>query len=147
MLNYYVQIAEVKNNCIGRKYGIINYETETSVIDDVEQDKLIKEIVSNENIKKIFPDADTYLVLELMPTYAYLEKINKTNEELYKTTKDNWENTMNSEEVQIRRLHKNYKDVLSAVEFIVKETEEKNQKDSQEYLNFLDELNKVSVSH
>lgn len=82
-----------------------------------------------------------------MPTYAYLEKINKTSEELYKTTKDNWENTMNSEEVQIRRLHKNYKDILSAVEFIVKETEEKNQKDSQEYLNFLDELNKVSVSH
>ena len=145
MVNYYVQVAELKNHVIGKKFGIINYETEIIVIEDSEKEKLIDEILTNKQLKEIFPDSE-YAILELMPTHIYLDRQNEHNE-LYEQTKQNWENAMQSKEVKIKKLSKTYKDVIEATSLVIKESENLEVENSQEFLNFLDELNKLSVQH
>ena len=147
MINYYVELAEISNNVIGDKKSILNYETELFPLNQEEQNELIKEIISKEEVKKMFPNADNVIITELIPTHMFLEKNNKTDNPLYETSKTNWNNTRASEKYQKRRLQESYKEIINATKLIIETTNNQNLQDSQDFLNFLDKLNKLSVSH
>lgn len=67
--------------------------------------------------------------------------------ELYEKSKKLWEEVENSKEEKQFKLKQTYKQVVRLVENLEKDTKELELLDSQEHLDFLDELNKLSVSH
>lgn len=143
MINYYVELAEISNNVIGTKKSILNYETEILPINQEEQNELIKEIISK--TEHLF--SGTVIITELIPTYMFLERNNRTDDPLYKESKDNWEKAKASDDYQIKRLNETYKDVINTVKLVVKSVKDRKLEDTQEYLDFLDNLNEISVSH
>lgn len=139
MVDYYIEIKPIYKDDISlTSHGGI-YLSEIVLLNLNEKDKLnklIKECINKSDIKKIFPDAEKYIVSKILRGYDY-----SNSEE----SKKMWNLAMNSKEIKKELLIHSYKDSIEQIESIREESEKQEMLDSQEYLNYLDKLNELSI--
>ena len=146
MIDYSLELIPVFNSTItDRKVKVLQHKSEYYLKEDIE--KLIAEVLDTytEAINSKF-GTETFVIGDIVPTYVYLEK-DKDHQELKEESQKLWEALYQSEEFQSKQLDAEYANTLQHVKDTVDKATKLNKLDSQEYLNFLDELNKVSVSH
>ena len=144
-VDYAATISGVDGSYVGPSYTIIKHDSEIICHNKEDREKLANEILTTykEKTESFIPGYNTYLVQNIMPTYSFV----KDNPKLVEESKKLWDEALNSKEERIFMLKEGYKMVLDNIKTLNKDVKELEQEDSQEYLNFLDELNAISVSH
>lgn len=146
MVDYSLELVPVFNSTISdRKLKVLQHKSEYYLKEDIE--KLIAEVLDKykEEVKSKF-NTETFVIGDIVPTYLYLEK-DSDHQELKEESRALWEALYSSEEFQNHQLNAEYANTLQHVKDTIQKATALSKLDSQEYLNFLDELNKLSVSH
>lgn len=145
MVYYTVVITGTKDNLIGpeRKF----YDFESEIVNAKQPSKeLIAEIV--EKYKDEFKDCDFITVRSITTTPAALnsdfgKNIPEQYKELYEKSIKAWEDAKQEVESQLIEIY--YEQALNSIKKLRISAASLNLLDSQAYLNFLDELNKLSI--
>ena len=138
IVDYFIQIVPVFKNYTEGHYTVPVFETEAT--DN-------KEIISNkvlEEYKDKLTKADNYIVVDIKPSYIALEN-NKEYTKEYEESKLKWTQYYNSKEYKTLQLKYSYDNILHQIKQIQKQVEELELLDSQDFLNFQDSLNKLSL--
>lgn len=146
MVLYGLRILGLKDNLAIVDQDIFNYKSEKVVINLNKE--LLNEIISSLKNNERFKDCDYLVVKEFNAAHKlienrYAQDIPESLKETYTESKVLWDNVQN--EVRIQHLKNYYLQLIKEVEFIREQSEKLNLLDSQEYLNFLDSLNKLSI--
>lgn len=144
-VDYSATISGLEGSYVGPSYTIIQHVSEIICHNKEDYEKLADEILKSyeEKTQQFIPGYTTYLVQNIVPTY----NIVKDNPKLEEESRKMWDEAFNSEPEKLYRLQEGYKVILDNIKYIIKDTKELKQEDSQEFLNFLDEINSLSVSH
>ena len=146
---YGVEIIAVKDDTVQGKYKTYNYTSDLIIYK--EQKELIKEAI--EHFKKVFDNYDYLVINKLDPVYYHLlwdfvdnnKEVPEEYRKLFEQSKKEVEDFRNSEEGKKITLFTMMKHTIEEINLCRKDAEELNLLDSQEFLNFLDELNKLSL--
>lgn len=143
-VDYSATISGITGSYVGPSYTIIKHDSEIICHNKEDYEKLADEILNTykEKTESFIPGFTTYLVQNIVPTYEIAK-----DEKIVQESKKLWDEAINSEEEQLFILHQNYNLVIDNVKGIIEHTKKLKQEDSQEFLNFLDSLNSLSVSH
>lgn len=146
MVIYGLRILGLKDNLIIADQDIFNYKSEKVVINLNKE--LLNEIISTLKNHERFKDCDYLVVNEFNTAHKlienrYAQDIPESLKDTYEESKELWNKVQN--EVNILQLKNYYLQLIKEIEFVKKQSENLNLLDSQEYLNFLDYLNKLSL--
>lgn len=128
-LDYVVQTRTIKNNCYLTDTQKFYYESE----ENFDVDKLCEEIINKHPGK---------VIISIVPYYLS----ENAEGEQKKDSEKRWNEFYKSREYIVDTIQNQYKQILKITQDLINEVTKNNLQDTQEYLDFLDELNKLSVS-
>lgn len=152
-MTYYVKMKLVKNNlCFGQSIVDYNFKSEIKTLEPQNNKELLKEVIDfyTENIKKSFSDFDNLIIENIALSFIglhneYNNRIPEEYKELYENSKKEQDEILASKEYKINSLINTMNDVKNIIKIIREEAEKLEMLDSQEFLNYQDELNKYSL--
>lgn len=152
-MTYYVKMKLVKNNlCFGQSIVDYNFKSEIKTLEPQNNKELLKEVIDfyTENIKKSFNDFDNLIIENIALSFIglhneYNNRIPEEYKELYENSKKEQNEILESKEYKINSLISTMNDVKNIIKIIREEAEKLEMLDSQEFLNYQDELNKYSL--
>lgn len=149
-MKYSVELFAVKNNEIINRFKVYDYESDKIyLISTQNKQELIDEIINK--FKETLKDFDNLIVNRLGPSYQILaqdyerKKLPEEYKELFEQSKKECEEYQKSEEGQKELLKYYMQRSLNEIQEIKDYAVKINFIDSQEFLDFMDELNKLSI--
>jgi hypothetical protein len=141
-VDYCITVSPLNGNYTGPRWTFV-HESEIVCHSEEDKQRLAEEVILT------LPSETKYIVQDIYPAYEFVKQTGNMDsyKELYEKSKKLWEEVENSKEEKQFKLKQTYKQVVRLVENLEKDTKELELLDSQEHLDFLDELNKLSVSH
>lgn len=140
-MNYTVTIQEIKDHMFTQTYKIWDYESKIIAINLTKE--LAEEIIASlEDKNCVIKDIKaSHLALE----QEFKNEIPKEFQDLYKKSKTAWENEEAQKVITNQYLKQGYNHALNEIRFLRNQAEKLNLLDSQDYLDFLDNLNSLSI--
>jgi len=134
---YSVELFPIINNQIINSYRMYDYRSELH-----DNDELVKEIL--ETFKDKFGN---FVVANICFSCDAIEKNNVKDEykDLYEESLKEKEEYLNSKEVKQKILKGKYKITVEEIKNLIEESKETEMLDTQEFLDFLDSLNQLSL--
>lgn len=142
---YGVKLIGIKNNRVAVNYTTYKYESDIIDISPIDNNSLIEEIIQFYKDSKMFKDCNSINIELIYPSHQLIQLNNKEEafKELYEASINIWDKVKTKTDIQYQ--NRLYKTIIDNILFIRDKTKELNLLDSQDYLNFLDTLNKLSI--
>lgn len=148
MVNYGFEIIGLKDKAVKISKTFDSYYSEIISVNPEKNEALIEEIIKfcKDTIEE-FNQCDYIYISQINPTYTWiLQKYPseaKDAKRYYDESMELW--NKHKEECEVQELILAAERTLVYIKFLRDKFEEKGLLDSQNYLNFLDELNKLSI--
>lgn len=146
MVIYAITLQGVKDNMLGPAYKMWDYESE--IVNIRATKELIDEIVNFCKDKDWFKDSDSIVIKDVKASHLALQQEYQNNipenfKKLYSASIEAW----NKEEDNLEKMlfEDNCNSIINNITTLRKKAEELKLLDSQIYLDFLDELNNLSL--
>lgn len=144
IIDYTVKIVVSEDNIVKDIYTVLSHKTEFNP-DTKETIKTILEELKSD-LKEKYPTSNGYSVTQITPTFKYISDTkDDSNKELLEESKKLWTELYNSKEFKIIELENYYSQIIEAIKKIRESAKEFNLLNTQKFLNFMDELNKLSI--